>query len=236
MWIFSSLFLYSLLAMSVTPAKYELLLSTGERNTIYFTVKNDKLEMMKVRVNSKYWFVLPENKGIEIDSWLSFSPKEFYLKKGEGKRVICEVIVPKNASGFLNGMLSFNQIDSPTSVNITISVPVYIIIKDNYSFDFEVRGLKRENEYLLVEIFNKGNVYFRPRGRIKMNRERNFLIFKKKSFLFEKRFKEERPIFPGSSGYVKLGNLGLKDGKYEVILELEFWGDKKIRKKIVVLK
>jgi hypothetical protein len=220
-----------LFSLRITPQRYEIFLAHNEEQEIKFYVLNDRDFEQEIEILSRPWHVLKENKNIETNQWFSFSPQKLFLKPQEEGVVLCKVKSPEGAVGFLNNVLSFAEgYKYGGMVSLIISVPVYVIIKDNSYFNFEISSFVFRNnpvskkDEFLVEIKNVGNVYIRPKG--------NLEVYKGKKIFYTKDFPELSPIFPEEKNFVFVSyeeNKKLSNGKYKVVLTLNIW-DKVIKK------
>ncbi len=218
-------------SIRITPQRFEIFLSHNEEQEIRFYVLNDKDFEQEIEISARSWHVLEENKNIDTTQWFSFSPQKLLLKPQQEGMVVCKVSCPEGAVGFLNNVLSFTEGHKYGGmISLIISVPVYVIVKNNAVFDVEITSISFRNnpvskkDEFLIEIKNTGNVYIRPKGKLE--------IYKGKKIFYTKDFPELSPIFPKEKNFVFVsyeGNKKLTNAKYKVVLTLNIW-DKVIKK------
>lgn len=214
----------NLRALKITPAKYEIMCSTGEAVTVNFNILNDSDRTKKILVSSKYWYLNKENKNIPLENWLSYEPPEFVVEPGKEKQISCKITVPENAVGFLNAMLSFTEADKYGGVvSLIFSVPIYVIVKEKTEIDLEISSVTfrtnpvSQKKEFLIGIKNRGNLYFRPKGELK--------IYRGKKNIFQKDFEVFSPFFPDEEKwlFIEANEVDLTDGKYLLNLVLNIW-------------
>ncbi|MCS7228090.1 MAG: hypothetical protein NZ839_03900, partial [Endomicrobia bacterium] len=203
----------NLFSLTITPSRYEFLLSPGEKIKGYYLVTNDTDKPQIITVSIKDWFISEWNKDISCQQWLKInSKKKFVLQPKENKKVIFTAITPINAKGALFSMITVNSIDvKETGLNIALSVPVILIIKGTEKYDAEIKNLKFKifNNELQVslDVINKGNVHLRPKGTCKISNDETTLIIE---------LPEIRPVYPGMTRTI-FGSKSIQnipDGKY----------------------
>lgn len=118
------------------------------------------------------------NKDVDVNDWLKFEKTEFNLKPGETVKVPYEVLINDNMKGSLCGRVSFAAQQS-SMINLSISVPIYVIVEGTENIDFEISSLSlniNSNDgslYYKMTIKNNGNVHIRHSGRIQIYSTKN---------------------------------------------------------------
>jgi len=206
--------------LTIAPSRQDIVVpSSGTFQGVY-SVRNDYDCPVRIAVDFRDWFVLPENKHIAISEWLSVSPRDFQLQPGESKEVGFSVHVPSSAQGLLVGMVSFiPQLEKETGVNLVVSAALFVTVGGTEKYEWDVSGLRLENRSGKLQasatVTNRGNVHLRPVGNIS-------LLFKNKEAL-SLIFTEGRPVYPGGSRtIVAHGKDGetLAPGAYEAVVKL----------------
>ena len=114
-----------------------------------------------------------ENKDIDVKDWLKFEKTEFNLQPGETVKVPYEVLINDKMKGSLCGRVSFSAQQS-SMINLSISVPIYVIVEGTENVDFEISSLsltrnsKDGSLYYKMTIKNNGNVHIRHSGKIQI--------------------------------------------------------------------
>jgi len=228
----------SLLAgITVEPVRQEIKVSAGKEAQGSYFVYNVGKEPTRVTVAPRDWFVLEENKGIKIDSWLRITPQEVDLEPGEKREVKYEVAVPTRAIGELVAMVSFvPQAEEESAINVVFSVSLYVMIEGTEILKGEIskvdiRRWEKEGSSdlrLAVLVENRGNVHLRPKGKI--------VIEDRKS----KEIKEVEltygwPVYPGKNRayFGDWKGASLKSGKYKAIATVDYGDTENILKKTV---
>ena len=98
------LFCYSagFCGLTVVPSRMEVSIPPGGTFDGLYTVRNDFNTTAAIKVETKDWYVLPDNQGITVSKWLAVSPHEFTLKSGESKDIKYKVKVPSDAISISN--------------------------------------------------------------------------------------------------------------------------------------
>ena len=166
-----------------------------------------------------------ENKDINVKDWLKFEKTEFNLKPGETVKVPYEVLINDKMKGSLCGRVSFTAQQS-SMINISISVPIYVIVEGTENINFEISSLslnrnsKDGNLYYKMTIKNNGNVHIRHSGKIQIY---NIKDKKKiKTVLIE----ETVPTYCESSRDFSGNITALEDGKYVALFVVNALGNK----------
>lgn len=209
----------ALIAISVTPARYEARLKPGAAMKGEYTVKNTVDKQVSVSVTKRDWYISEGNQEFSCDKWLKISPESFILGPGESKNIKFNVRVPKKAKGALFAMISMNSKEEDTEMlSLLISVPVFVIVKGTEQESGELKDLKvrrdQDNLQVSVEVYNPGNVHLRPSGECVLSApgKDNIVI----------PIKEGRPVYPGKSrtsiGYVPAASVA--NGEYSATITI----------------
>jgi hypothetical protein len=226
--------------ITVEPVRQEIKVSPGKEAQGSYFMYNVGKERTRVTVAPRDWFVLEENRGINVDSWLRISPRELDLEPGERKEVKYEVAVPARAIGELVAMISFApQAEEESTINVVFSVSLYVMIEGTEILKGEIskvdiRRWEREDSSdlrLAVLVENRGNVHLRPKGKIVIEDIKG------------KEIKEVEltygwPVYPGKNRayFGDWKGAGLKSGKYKAIATVDYGAPEEILKKIVSFK
>jgi len=213
--------------LSVNPTRAEVTLTKGEAYGSAYNVRNGYNVPVDVRVETKDWFVLPENKkrGIVVSKWLSVSTPTVHLNPGEGADVQYKVVVPKKAQGSMVAMISFVSA-SPgiEGINLAISVPVYVTVSGTEKIDWQIQEpkflLSGKKLQVSCPVKNSGNVYIRPAGLIE--------IISGDKVVMTLHFIEGRPVYPGSDrAYGATSESEIKPGSYRAVINISCAGKSK---------
>jgi len=158
------------------PTVTEISILPGGKAKGIFTVANDGDEPIQVVVQPENW---PQKKeAMDVDSWLTIKPEEFKLGPQGTKKVKYKVRVPQEAEGELMSMVFFaTTAPAGKAVNIRtrFGVALYVAIKGTEVLEGEILDLKinrvtakegREKLDFIAVVENRGNVHFRPRGKV----------------------------------------------------------------------
>jgi len=114
-----------------------------------------------------------ENEGIDVNDWLKFEKMEFDLNPGEAVKVPYEVTINEKMKGSLCGRVKFS-LDQSSMINLSISVPIYVIVEGTENINFEIESLdlnknnRDGNLYYKMVVKNSGNVHIRHTGKIQI--------------------------------------------------------------------
>jgi len=226
--------------ISVEPVRQEISVVPGKEAQGGYFVYNVGKEPTHVTVGPRDWFVLEENRGIKVDSWLKIMPQELDLEPGERKEVKYEVAVPTGAIGELVAMISFvPQAEEESTINVVFSVSLYVMIEGTEILRGEISKVdirRWESEgssdlRLAVLVENRGNVHLRPKGKIVIEDMKG------------KEIKEVEltygwPVYPGKNrGYFgDWKGARLESGKYRAIATVDYGDPEKILRETVTFK
>lgn len=211
-------------AVTVSPVTKTIDLSKGESRSVVFIVYNNSDQPQLVSVRPRYWYMLPENEGIPLDSWLKIIPDEFEIGPKEKKEVKAEVSVPSEAIGELAAMIAFRPAPKEgQAINVVFSVSLYVRIKDTWSIDckindFRLQKLEDRNALSIeVVLHNEGNIHLKP----------NIKVFVQNLFgrtLGKAGLQYGRPTYPGRSQAYSgaVYNFKLRPGLYKTMVDMEF--------------
>ena len=223
--------------ITVEPVRQEIKASPRKETQGSYFVHNVGKEPTHVTVAPRDWFVLKENRGISVDSWLRITPQELDLEPGERKEVKYEVAVPTRAIGELVAMISFvPQAEEESMINVVFSVSLYVMIEGTEILKGEIskvdiRRWEKEGSSDLrfgVVVNNKGNVHLRPKGKIVIEERKG------------KEIKEVEltygwPVYPGKNRayFGDWKGASLKSGKYKATATVDYGDPENILKKTV---
>jgi hypothetical protein len=210
-------------ALSVSPGRTQIALSPGAKMNASLTVRNDAQKEIQVQVSKKDWFVLPANKDLTIDKWLTVrGPQTFFLKPGQARQVKLTARCPKQAQGELVGMVSFlYQTEDASMVTPVISVSVYLSAAGTEKVEGAIKHLVvrhwRDSLQVAVGVESTGNVHLRPTGHVR-------IFDAKGASLIELPIKEGDPAYPGMErGYfAQEASRKLAPGHYRVEADLVY--------------
>jgi len=169
---FSSLFA----GIGVEPTVIEISVSPGEKAKGIFTVVNDGDESVRVVVQPENW--PRKREAMDVGSWLKIKPEESKLGAKGVRKVKYKIKVPKDAEGEMMSMVFFaTTAPAGKAVNIRtrFGVALYVTVKGTEVLDGEISDLKvkktaskekREKFHFTALVENRGNVHFRPRGKV----------------------------------------------------------------------
>ncbi|MFC1500932.1 hypothetical protein ACFL58_00585 [Elusimicrobiota bacterium] len=207
---------YAFAGLSIEPSRTEITLKPGESFNGFYVVKNDYNTPIDVVVSAKNWFMLPDNKDVEVKDWLNISNKTVHLEPGQSSEVPFEVNISSGMEGVLVGMFSFTpKTKIKQNITMVVSVSVFATVSGTEKIAWGVTDIKFEKDKLQVsaEIGNSGNIHVRPQGFVK--------IMKKNKEIAKFEFIEGRPVYPGSERViVARHDQGLKKGKYDVLVNI----------------
>lgn len=225
--IFCLLSINSLFAgIAVEPVRQEIKVASGGEVQGSYFVYNVGKEPTHITVAPRDWFVLEENKGLKIDSWLRITPQELDLEPGERKEVKYEVAVPAGAIGELVAMISFiPRAEEESTINVVFSVSLYVMIEGTEILKGEIskvdiRRWEREGSSdlrLAVLVENRGNVHLRPKGKIVVED-------RKGNEIKEIELTYGWPVYPGRE-HAYFGDwqgARLKSGEYKAIATVDY--------------
>jgi hypothetical protein len=204
-------------ALQVTPPYQLIDLNSGEAGLGECTITNNEDKPLNIKVHTKDWFILPENKANDIKAtdWLIVEENEFVLQPGEAKKIGVTIKAPEKAVGELVGMVSVEFYgEAKTMVNQMVSVAVYAAITGTDKLNAELDALSIMPEASMlrvgVNVKNTGNVHVRPTGQVK-------IYDANKALLRDVFIQQGRPIYPGrkNSYYGQIHGDLLKPGLYE---------------------
>lgn len=114
-----------------------------------------------------------ENEGVDVNDWLKLETMEFNMNPGETVTVPYEVTINENMKGSLCGRVKFS-VDQSEMINLSISVPIYVIVEGTENINFEIESLdftkgdRDDNCYYRMVVKNTGNVHIRHSGQIQI--------------------------------------------------------------------
>lgn len=173
------------LGLDVSPAKYEMEASAGQRQTIPITVRNTGADTVHIQVslvdftvgaNGQYVFLPPGKNKYSMAPWVSLNPREFDVAPNTLTQVRVSVAVPAAASGE-HSVIAFFQ-TRPTrkpggvSFSERIAAKIYELVPNTLQLSGEVDDVSArtspEGERYLVGFKNTGNAHVYLNGRIEV--------------------------------------------------------------------
>lgn len=208
-------------AIQVSPSYQIFDVKPGESVNGECQVINNEDAVVTVKVHSKDWFVLPENKEFSAVNWLLVDQPEFQLQKGESRAVPFVVKLPEKAVGELVGMVSMEfSGEQQTMLKQVVSVAVYAAVPGTEQLKIELSAVMLNPSTTTlqvgVQVKNVGNVHVRPTGQ--------FWIYDKKGKEVTSVFiKQGRPTYPGREGgyFGEVSQLTLSKGNYTAHILLQ---------------
>jgi hypothetical protein len=171
-----------------------------------------------------------ENKDTDVKDWLKFEKTEFNLQPGETVKVPYEVLINDKMKGSLCGRVSFSAQQS-SMINLSISVPIYVIVEGTENIDFEISSLslsRNSNDgslYYKMTIKNNGNVHIRHSGKVQIFDK------KKKKEISVVYIDETVPTYCEKSRDFNGNISALKKGKYVAVFTIKALG-KEVTKEV----
>ena len=214
--------------IGVEPTVIEISVSPGGKAKGVFTVVNDGDESVQVVVQPENW---PRKKeAMDVSSWLKIKPEEFKLGAKRVRKVKYKIRVPKDVEGELMSMVFFaTTAPAGRVVNIRtrFGVALYVTVKgtevlEGEILDFKVKKTtskeKREKFHFTALVENRGNVHFRPRGKIiiengegkkldEVEIQYGWPVFPKNRHLYDGYWEPEE-ILPGTYRGIAIFNYG----------------------------
>ena len=167
---------------SVDPARVEITIPAGKRRGKTLTVKNGRSEPIHLRIyatdvlylpDGTHEFPPPGSTEWSCASWVQVTPMELDVPPNGSQEVRVSVIAPEQVSGGHYAMLFFETGPSYQEQGIGVNFRIGALV------DVVVAGTE-ERRIKFTEIafsppadvrfglFNEGNVYVRPKGKLKI--------------------------------------------------------------------
>jgi len=225
------------------------------------TDENLIVESREVSIDENGNFYLPagfENdytSTFEKNGWLTFTPKEFFLRSGESQMVHVEVQIPSGlpTQGYYLDIAISTKPSESKDLKVGLTPEIVIPIAINYIGkggeirELEIVSFKTDKvfyEYLpvnfITHITNKGNVHLIPVGQIFVSRDKQFQdniasiqfnesnqrIFYNAGRIFENKWEEGFLVKEEGKLQINWQKLGLfRIGKYYAQLNLAWDGE-----------
>ena len=164
-----------------------------------------------------------ENEGVDVNDWLKIEKTEFTLNPGETIKVPYEVTINEKMKGSLCGRVKFS-VDQSSTVNLSISVPIYVIVEGTENINFEIESLDFAKNpadgklYYRMIVKNTGNIHIRHSGKI------HIYDSKKTKEIKSIDIEETVPTFCESSKQFVGEMCDLDDGTYVAVFTIEDLG------------
>ncbi|MDD5022081.1 MAG: hypothetical protein PHR82_08165 [Endomicrobiaceae bacterium] len=223
--------------LGVDPSKFEIVMPAGEVYEASIDVKSTYDTVVSAKISTKEWKSYSGNSGVTVKDWLIVDVDKVEILPNQSAKVNFKVTPKEGMVGSLSGMLSFSVQKEGETLNVMISVPVYLYIKGTEKPDIRLDNLKifqSSNTAVAFDISleNFGNVQVRPQG-MKVS-----VLDKKKQLVHSVTLGDTVPVYAGSKRSYKtqFSNV-LPKGKYFVEISLKSF-DKEfvLIKKFKVLK
>ena len=180
-------------SFSIKPGVQVLTAKAGESREVSFEVVNDESDPLSVSCQLRDSFVLPENKGIDVHSWIEPTFKTIEVPAKSSKTATFTLKVPTQATGEIAGLISFSpevkedpkakKTGMQTKIVTLITVSLYVRIEGTTKGECDLGAVQIENlpqqgtrapaVKISIGVKNTGNVHQRPRGE--------FSVYKKGS-------------------------------------------------------
>lgn len=207
--------------LGVDPSKFEIVMPAGEVYEASIEVKSVYDTVVSAKVSTKEWKTYSGNNGITVKDWLLVDVDKVELLPNKSAKVNFKVAPKEGMVGSLSGMLSFSVQREGETLNVMLSVPVYLVIKGTEKPDIKLDNLKilqSSNTPVGFDIGleNLGNVHVRPQG-MKIS-----VLDKKKQLLHNVTLGDTVPVYTGSKrSYKTQFSDVLPKGKYFVEIRLK---------------
>lgn len=208
---------------SVTPTVVNVSGVPGSSYENVYLVTNKFETPMTFTVTLSNGNCFSENEGVDVNDWLQIEKMEFSLNPGETTKVPYKVTVNEKMKGSLCGRVKFS-VDQSSMINLSISVPIYVIVEGTENINFEIESLdlgksdRDDNFYYSMVIKNTGNVHIRHSGKIQI------FDSKKEKEVKTIDIQETVPTFCESSKQFVDSMGTLDDGTYVAVFTVEDLG------------
>ncbi|AKL97970.1 hypothetical protein [Endomicrobium proavitum] len=211
--------------LSVYPSRIDAKVAQNDTLSSEFTITNNYDGDIEVTVATQDWNTYKGNGELDINSWLTVSPKTIKIKQGGAAKV--KYIIKTNSSmkGSVSGQVSFSYMQPGNEMlNMRMSFPVYLTIHGTEKIDYEIgkisfykSQLSDKEIKLQFAIKNNGNIHLRPQGLVNIYDNKNNLVQTTKII-------STYPIYAESERggfHAEIPDVNIKPGKYtaEIVLE-----------------
>lgn len=237
------------LALGVTPTRFELTVAPGEELTQAIQILNTTHEPIHVK-SMLFDFDQREGQMMMVPAgttpassaaWVQFTPKELDLSPQDKTFIRFTVSVPKEAQGEYRTVLRLEELpelaptQSGTVFGIRMNIPLYIqvrgterphatILDMSLVYTTPLSRVQRFDYPLLVyvQVKNDGNVHLRPNGLLVVQEKKTGKV------VYEQPLANDDPVLPGNEMTLKTG---LKEwqtqlaGDYELLVTLNYFPD-----------
>ena len=167
---------------SVDPARVEMAIPAGKRRGKTLTVKNSQSDAIHLRVyatdvvylpNGTHEFPPAGSTEWSCASWIQVTPTELDVPAQSSREVRVSVIAPSQVSGGHYAMLFFetgpSYQEQGIGVNFRIGALVEAVIPGTEQRQIKFTDLSfSPPSEIRFGLFNEGNVYVRPKGKVKI--------------------------------------------------------------------
>jgi hypothetical protein len=217
--LFGSVVVYA--GLGVDPSKFEIVMPADEIYEASVDITSTYDTVVSAKVSTKDWKNYGGNNGVTVKDWLTVDTDKIELSPDKPGKVNFKVAPKETMTGSLSGMLSFSVQREGESLNVMISVPVYLVIKGTEKPDIKLDNLKIFQSSASAVSFdisleNSGNVHVRPQG-MQMS-----ILNKKKQLIQRVNLGETVPVYTGSKrNYKTQFSSILPKGKYFAEIRLK---------------
>lgn len=235
--IFSSVLLYA--NLSISPAVINVVATDAAVAESAYKVVNNADTKVSVKVSVEDWKNYSQNGAdVTAEKWLKLPQTEIEIAPKSTVEVPFRIETFKGMKGSVSAMVVFSN-NKSGMINMTMKVPIYIIIEGTENIDFKIDSLKINkgqnsgNISASFKIKNDGNVHIRHTGSVKVYNVKTGDVVK------EIEIEESFPTYCESSRdfTVNIAAKGeLAKGKYLAKFEIKALGkfvDKSVRFEIL---
>lgn len=212
--------------LSISPAVINVVANDAAVAESTYKVVNTADTKAIVKVSVEDWKNYSKNPSdVTASKWLKLPKTEFEIAPKATVEVPFRVETFKGMVGSVSAMVVFSN-NKSAMINMTMKVPVYIIIEGTEDVDFKIASLKINegksgNISASLTLKNDGNVHIRHTGNIKVYDTEEGKVVK------EIKIEESFPTYCESSRDFSV-NIAAKDelkkGKYLAVFELDALG------------
>ena len=204
----------------VRPARSQISIEKENAFNGKYTIINDNDAAITVAITTEDWNNSPNNKDVQLSDWLEVKKKSVVLAPHE-EAEIEYTVKSGNFEGSLSGMVSFTyRSPKASNINLMTSVPVYMTVKGTEKIEYSIESLSivgskdvNKPPYVQYVAKNDGNVPLRLIGNIK--------VMKGKKVVFEKRIREQSPVYAGNIRSFMEDINAIGKGKYILTISLD---------------
>jgi len=223
--ICSSVLLYA--DLSISPAVINVVATDAAIAESTYKVSNTADTKVLFKVSVEDWKNCSQNSSdVTAEKWLKLPQTEFEIAPKATVEVPFRIETFKGMTGSVSAMVVFSS-NKNSMINMTMKVPVYLIIDGTEDIDFKIDSLKIDeskqngNIYAVLNLKNDGNVHIRHTGKVTVYDTETGDIVKKIEI------EETFPTYCESSREFTVNIAGkdeLKKGKYLALFDLKALG------------